>query len=183
MLKIKIKKHHPDMPDLQKHGDWIDLYFCGIHPKNPTKFHEWRIFEGTYTFYQGETYLLSLGISVELPEGYEAIIAPRSSLSLRKGILLANGIGVIDNDYCGDDDIWGFVAYFSRHTYLKTFERIAQFRIIRNMPEIYLDYVEELNNKSRGGFGSSDMKEYKDGTVELKLGWASALNEEDNNGR
>jgi len=176
MLKIKIKKHHPDMPDLQKHGDWIDLYFCGIHPKNPFPFgkHRINIYNNIHSFFKDDRFILSLGISVQLPKGYEALIVPRSSLFIKKGILLGNSMGIIDNDYCGNNDIWGFPAYFLRPAELKLFERIAQFRIIQNMPQAYCEYVEELSNKNRGGFGSSDNKirKYKDGSVEMVLGWA-----------
>lgn len=158
MIKIKIKKHVPEMPDLKKYGDWIDLYFCGLHPKNPTYFPKWNAFDNKYVFYPGDYYLLSLGVSIKLPKGYEAHVVPRSSLFLKKGIILGNSFGVIDNDYCGDDDVWGFTAYFTRSITLELFERIAQFRIIERMPEVYLEYVDSLGNQVRGGFGSTDNK-------------------------
>lgn len=53
----------------------------------------------------GERTYISQGVSMKLPDGYEAIVAPRSSTFKRYGILQTNGIGVIDNSYCGNDDI------------------------------------------------------------------------------
>lgn len=154
-LTLHIKRHLPDMPPLQRHGDWIDLYFCGIHPASPLRFLEWNRKGDKFTFYAGEFYILSLGISMRLPEGYEAHIVPRSSTFLRYGILQANSFGVIDSTYCGDNDVWGFPAYFTQQTTLTLFDRIAQFRLVKVMPPIALNYVESLGGKERGGFGHS----------------------------
>jgi len=88
---FEIKVRYLDgMPELQKieQGDWIDLY--------------------TYEeveLYAGEREYISLGVAMELPQGFEAIIAPRSSTFKKWGVLQTNSIGIIDNSYCGDDDI------------------------------------------------------------------------------
>jgi dUTP pyrophosphatase len=91
---------------------------------------------------------------MELPEGYEAILAPRSSTH-KYGILCANSIGIIDESYKGDNDEWHFPAYAVRDTYITKNTRIAQFRIIKHQPEITLVEVDTLGNENRGGIGST----------------------------
>ena len=58
----------------------------------------------------GEFKLIPLGIAMQLPKGYEAIVAPRSSTYKNFGIRQTNSIGVIDETYCGDNDQWYFPA-------------------------------------------------------------------------
>ena len=55
-----------------------------------------------------------LGVAMELPAGYEAHIAPRSSTFKNYGILQTNGVGVVDQSYCGDGDQWHMPAYATR---------------------------------------------------------------------
>ena len=120
------------------YGDWIDLY-CA---------------EDIYLT-KGSFALISQGISMKLPEGYEAILAPRSSTFKKYGLLQANGIGVIDNSYCGDNDIWCFPAYATKDIEIKAGTRICQFRIQKKQPDIDFIPVDSLGTKDRGGFGSS----------------------------
>lgn len=110
----------------------------------------------------GEFKMIPLGIAMELPEGYEALVAPRSSLFKKYGILLVNSIGIIDESYKGDNDEWMFPALkpfvaSNDKSYLKIpkNERICQFRIVKHQPEIEFQTVETLGNDSRGGFGST----------------------------
>ena len=103
----------------------------------------------------GEHRLISLGISVQLPEGYEMIIAPRSSTFKNFGLIQTNSIGIIDESYCGDDDILRMPVYALRDTEVHVNDRIAQFRILKHQPAIEFDEVESLGNESRGGFGST----------------------------
>ena len=103
----------------------------------------------------GEYKLIPLGVTMELPTGYEAIVAPRSSTFKYHGILLANSIGVIDNSYCGDGDEWHFLAYATRDVTIRKNERICQFRIQKNQPKIKFEVVESLDNDDRGGIGST----------------------------
>ena len=103
----------------------------------------------------GEFRLIPLGVAIELPEGYEAHIVPRSSTFRKWGILQANSMGVIDESYCGDDDVWGFPALAMRDTTIARGDRICQFRVMRKMDKPELVTVECLDNASRGGFGST----------------------------
>ena len=92
---------------------------------------------------------------MQLPEGYEAHIVPRSSTFRKWGILQANSMGVIDESYCGDDDVWGFPALAMRDTTIARGDRICQFCVMRKMDKPELVTVERLDNASRGGFGST----------------------------
>ena len=138
-MKIKVKYLRDILPiEKIEAGDWIDL----------------RCAED-FWLQDGEYAQIPLGVAMELPEGYEAIVLPRSSTFCKYGVLLANGMGVIDNSYSGPDDEWHFLAYATRQTKIPKNERICQFRIQKNQPEIELVTVDELNNPSRGGIGSS----------------------------
>lgn len=119
-------------------GDWIDL----------------RAAEDT-TMKAGEYKMIPLGVAMELPKGYEALAAPRSSTFRKYGVLLANSIGVIDESYKGDNDEWNFLAYAVRDTFIQKNERICQFRIIKHQPDIAFIEVETLGNENRGGVGST----------------------------
>ena len=119
-------------------GDWIDL----------------RAAE-TVEIKEGEFKMIPLGVAMELPKGYEALVVPRSSTFKRYGIILANSIGIIDESYKGDDDEWNFLAYAMRDTEIKKNERICQFRIIEHQPEIRIEEVDTLGNENRGGIGST----------------------------
>lgn len=107
----------------------------------------------------GEYKEIPLGVAIELPAGYEAIVAPRSSTFKKWGIIMANGIGVIDHRYCGDNDMWSFPAIALRHpVIIHKNDRICQFRIIYGQPECELRIVDHLGNEDRGGIGSSGSK-------------------------
>lgn len=71
---------------------------------------------------------------------------------------MANSMGIIDNSYCGDNDIWGFPALAMRDTVIEAGDRIAQFRIAKKMPPVQFQLVDKLGNKDRGGFGSSGVR-------------------------
>lgn len=103
----------------------------------------------------GEYAVVPLGIAVELPKGYEAIIAPRSSTFAKWGIICTNSIGIIDNAYRGDQDEWRFPVMAFRKTVIHKNDRICQFRLLKNQDNIALEEVKELGNENRGGFGTT----------------------------
>ena len=107
------------------------------------------------TLKAGEFCLIPLGVAMELPEGYEAHVVPRSSTFKNYGIIQTNSCGIIDGTYCGDDDMWRMPVYAVRDTVIHVNDRICQFRIFENQPKITFDEVESLGNKHRGGFGST----------------------------
>lgn len=138
-IKKEIKiKYLSDILQLEQHGDWIDL----------------RAAEDV-ELKKGEYKLIPLGVAMQLPEGYEAHIVPRSSTYKKYKIIQTNSIGIIDNAYCGDGDEWHFPAYATEDTFIKKNDRICQFRIVKKQPEILFDVVDSLGNDDRGGLGST----------------------------
>lgn len=103
----------------------------------------------------GEFKLIPLGVAMQIPQGYEGHLAPRSSTFKTWGLIQTNSVGVIDCSYCGDDDMWRMPVYATRDTVIHVNDRVAQFRIIENQPKIVFEEVESLGNDSRGGFGST----------------------------
>lgn len=103
----------------------------------------------------GDFKLIPLGVAMEIPQGYEGHLAPRSSTFKTWGIIQTNSVGVIDCSYCGDDDMWRMPVYATRDTIIHVNDRVAQFRIIENQPKIVFEEVEHLGNDNRGGFGST----------------------------
>jgi dUTP pyrophosphatase len=138
-LTVKIK-YHTDILPIEEfpNGDWIDL----------------RAAEDV-EMRAGEDRLISLGVSMKLPEGYEANIVPRSSTFKNLGIIQTNHMGVIDNSYSGNNDIWRFPALAIRDTKICKNDRICQFRITAKQPKFNAVTVEYLDDEDRGGFGST----------------------------
>ena len=176
-LKIKVKRFKNengeplvDFPKIIKKGDWVDLHAakeCILQaPQAGTlKGHDVKhrdvVSEVTY---------IPLGVAMKLPDGYEAIMAPRSSAAKKMGVLCANSIGIIDNSYCGDGDEWMFPAVTLRKTSIAQNTRICQFRIQLSQKAtmwqrikwllssgIELEEVETLGGDDRNGLGSTGM--------------------------
>ena len=141
--EIRIKYFDKNMEKIKKieQGDWIDL----------------RSAEDV-DMKAGEHRYISLGIAMELPEGYEAIVAPRSSTYKNFGIICANSIGIIDHSYRGDNDVWHFSAIALRDTHISKYDRICQFRIQKRMPLVLFNEVDKLDNPDRGGHGTTGIK-------------------------
>ena len=95
---------------------------------------------------------------MELPQGYEAHIVPRSSTFKNFGLIQTNSCGVVDCTYCGDEDMWRMPVYAVRDTVIHVNDRICQFRIMENQPQIQFEQVEQLNNQNRGGFGTTGLQ-------------------------
>lgn len=107
---------------------------------------------------QGEVKIIPLGVSMKLPYGDFGIVVPRSSTCLKHGIMMANSIGIIENEYCGDGDVWGFVAYAIRDTVIEQGTRIAQFMPSPFIPDwstIIFKEIESMGCADRGGYGST----------------------------
>ena len=150
-MKIKIKyfDNAKELNMIEK-GNWCDLY------ANKDMF-----------IPEGEKMMIPLGVAMQLPEGYEAHVVPRSSTFKTWGIIQTNHIGIIDNSYCGDNDQWFYPVYclepknFIDNQYgtlIRKGDKIAQFRIIEVQPKLEFEKVELLGNKDRGGFGSTGSK-------------------------
>lgn len=140
MEQIKVRYTDNELIRLEKivKGDWIDLRSAEDVKLNA-----------------GEYKLISLGVAIELPQGYEAHVVPRSSTFKNFGIIQANSVGIIDNSYCGNNDIWHFPAIALRDTIIHKNDRICQFRIVQNQPQLNIVEVDNLDNENRGGIGST----------------------------
>ena len=134
---VKIKYFDKTLPELECHGDWIDLYN-----------------KEEVSLKVSEHKLIDLNVAIKLPKGYEAHILPRSSTFKNYGLLIANSMGVVDNAYCGDNDEWKLSAIATKEITIPKGSRIAQFRIIPSQ-NVKLKTVENLGGIDRGGFGSS----------------------------
>lgn len=139
--QIRIKYFTEDIDKLTYiagKSDWIDL----------------RASE-TVELKAGEFKLIPLGVAMELPEGYEAHVVPRSSTYKTYGLIQTNSMGVIDYSYRGDNDMWRMPVYATRDVVVQKNERICQFRIMKNQPTIQFEEVEHLGGEDRGGFGTT----------------------------
>ena len=138
---IKIKYHSDEIEKLKYidgKSDWIDLRSA----------EDVELKAGDFTY-------ISLGISMQLPKGYEAHVVPRSSTFKNFGIIQTNHHAIIDESYCGDNDIWKYPVYAMREKVIHKNDRICQFRIMEHQPTIEFKEVNELGNEDRNGFGST----------------------------
>jgi dUTP pyrophosphatase len=102
-----------------------------------------------------EVELISTNLSVEIPEGFEIQVRPRSGLAAKHGIGILNSPGTIDSDYRGEVKI--ILINFSKEEFIiQPGDRIAQI-ILSKVYKARLEETEELNNSKRGegGFGHS----------------------------
>ena len=168
-MKMKIK-YFDGAKKLEKisKGNWIDVY------ANKDVFVP-----------EGERAMIPLGFALELPQGWEGHLAPRSSTFKTWGVIQTNSVGVVDDTYIGYNDFCHMPVYclqgktFAdkingeynqmesytkvvgdrvKGTWIHKGDKIGQFRIMEIMPEIEFEEVEAFNNKDRGGFGSTGTK-------------------------
>ena len=142
-LEIKIKKIKPDaiLPNYVHKGDaGMDLFSCE-----------------NYTLDSGERRLFGIGLKVEIPEGYEMQLRPKSGLALKYGITVLNTPGTIDSCYRGEVGVI-LVNHGNEDYEVKKGEKIAQ-AVINKIEIVKVIEVEELSNSSRGegGFGSTGL--------------------------
>ena len=140
-MEIKIKYFTDEIEKLRYidgKSDWIDLRAAK-----------------EMEFKKGEFALVPLGIAMQLPEGYEAHVVPRSSTFKNFGLIQTNHMGVIDCTYSGDNDQWFWPCLAMRDTKINVNDRVCQFRIMENQPALNFNEVEHLEAPDRGGFGST----------------------------
>ena len=145
-MDINIKYHDDELKRIEEipQGDWIDLRSAEYVELEPFSFKA-----------------ISLGVSMELPAGYEAHVVPRSSTFKYFGVIQTNGMGIIDESYRGDNDVWFMPVFSMRKTIIEKNDKICQFRIVKKMekyPELNLVEKEYLGNENRGGHGSTGIK-------------------------
>ena len=156
-MRIKYFDGATKMEKIAK-GNWIDVYSNA------------DIFVPV-----GERAMIPLGFALELPQGWEGHLAPRSSTFKTWGIIQTNSVGVVDDTYIGDNDHWHMPVYCltanckvneneiptvdgRQGVWIRKGDKIGQFRIMEVMPEIEFDEVESFGNADRGGFGTTGVK-------------------------
>ena len=156
-MRIKYFDGATKMEKIAK-GNWIDVYSNA------------DIFVPV-----GERAMIPLGFALELPQGWEGHLAPRSSTFKSWGIIQTNHVGVVDDTYIGDNDHWHMPVYCltanckvnedeiptvdgRQGVWIRKGDKIGQFRIMEVMPEIEFDEVESFGNADRGGFGTTGVK-------------------------
>ena len=137
-MKIRIK-YFEGATKLKKisKGNWIDVYACKdiFVPLN-------------------ERAMVPLGFALELPTGWEGHLAPRSSTFKTWGIIQTNSVGVVDDDQL-HMPVYCLEAKNENGSWIKSGDKIGQFRIMEVMPEIEFEEVEVFGNDDRGGFGTT----------------------------
>ena len=174
-LKIYIKRFKDEtgeplvtFPKVIKKGDWVDLSSAQDIVLNAPQAGTLKGQEAKHRDVVSEVTYIPLGVAMKLPDGFEAIIASRSSAAKKMGIMLANGIGIVDNSYQGNDDQWMFPAVSLKKTSIAKNTRICQFRIQLSQKAtlwqrikwlfasgIELVEVEALDSENRDGLGST----------------------------
>lgn len=150
---LKIRYADENFPTLQmtEKGDWIDL--------KASK---------DYDLKAGDSEFIDLGVAMKIPENYEAWLVPRSGTFKKYGLIQTNGIGIIDNSYSGNNDIWKMPVYALRDAKVAKGERLCQFRLVERMSVVFSPVsitqshcdllileTDHLDDDDRGGFGSS----------------------------
>ena len=148
-IRIKYFDEATKLKKIQK-GNWIDVY------ANRDIFVK-----------EGERAMIPLGFALELPRGWEAHLAPRSSTFKTWGIIQTNSVGVVDDTYIGDNDQWHMPVFCLKGkdieneikgSWIRKGDKIGQFRIMEVMPEIQFEEVKSFGNEDRGGFGTTGTK-------------------------
>ena len=180
-LKILIKRFKNengeplvDFPKVIKKGDWIDLRAAEEVVLNAPQAGTLKGHDVKHRDVVSDVTYIPLGIAMKLPDGFEAIIASRSSAAKKMGVMLANGIGIVDSSYQGDGDQWMYPAISLRKTSIALNTRLCQMRIQLSQKATFwqkvkwlfssgieLIEVESLGNESRGGIGSTGTINFK----------------------
>lgn len=166
-LKIKVKRINKELPlpCVIKKGDWIDLRAAETIELTAPHANSLKEKARKVEF---DTKLIKLGIAMQLPDGFEAMVLPRSSIFKNFGIMLVNSEGVIDQEYRGDTDEWRFGAIALKDTVINKGDRICQFRIQLSQKATFwqklkwlfssgieIVEVDSLEGEGRGGIGTT----------------------------
>ncbi len=106
-----------------------------------------------------EVTLIPLNIIAKVPKGYGFFLFSRSSTPLRKGLIVANSVGVVDSDYNGEEDEikLSVLNITKKSVVVEKGERICQGIILKVEKPEFIE-VNKMSQKSRGGFGSTGHK-------------------------
>lgn len=142
MIKAKIKRLDPNVP--------LPVYHSNEAAGFDIASNEDLVIE------PGQVLDVKTGLIIQAPEGHFLMLAARSSLALKKGLALANGIGIIDRDYCGPEDEIRIVLHnlTDKPVHIKKGERVAQGLFAPVSMSLWIE-TDSIKNVSRGGMGSS----------------------------
>jgi dUTP pyrophosphatase len=100
--------------------------------------------------------LIPLNVIIKAPRTHFLLLAARSSLPIKKGLMMANSVGIVDQDFCGEDDEWRFEAYnfTDKPVQVKRGERIAQAMLIK-FSRAQFKLACSMDKKSRHGLGAT----------------------------
>lgn len=117
-----------------------------------------------------ERVLIPTGLKIQLPEGYEAQVRPRSGLSLKEGIIVLNSPGTIDSDYTGEIGVI-IVNHGKQAFIIQNGDRIAQL-VFQKVEQVEFEVVDSLEETQRGegGFGSTGVKEKDNSKIDCLSG-------------
>jgi dUTP pyrophosphatase len=109
------------------------------------------------TINPSEIALIPANVIVEIPQGYMLMVTLRSSTPKKYGLLMPHGVGIIDNDYCGEEDeikiqVYNFTA---NPVTVKRGDKIAQ-GIFTKVDKAQWEEIDRMNQQTRGGFGSTE---------------------------
>ncbi|MFV1990845.1 MAG: dUTP diphosphatase [Acidimicrobiales bacterium] len=146
MVSLKLKQLDPtlELPRYAKPGDaGMDLRASGDFEIPPA----------------GGRAVIPTGIAIAVPEGYLAIVVPRSGLALRHGISLVNTPGIIDSGYRGELQVIVINTDPVKAFFVKHGDRIAQM-VVQRYESVEVELVDDLDVSVRGsgGFGSSGLR-------------------------
>lgn len=145
-MNIKIKRIDPSLPLPQYQTSGAAAF--DLYARETTVITPWK------------PTIIPANIIVEVPEGFFLMLASRSSTPIKKNLMVANGIGVIDQDYHGEQDEIGVqVLNFSKEDVtVEKGERIAQALLVQIAKVVEFTEVKTMKKESRGGFGSTGSK-------------------------
>lgn len=163
------------MPQIIAKGEWIDLYtavditLIAPYAKTLHRRKDDKDITNVTRDVKFDSALVSLGVAMQLPKGYEAVIVPRSSTFKKYHIIQSNMFGVIDNSYCGNDDVWKMPVTAFEDITIPKGTRLCQFRVQLSQKatvwqkikwlfssSIKLKKVSSLEGTNRGGFGTTN---------------------------
>ncbi len=141
-MKVKIKQKHPDavLPQYHTAGSVaFDLTACEsvVIPKKSLGF-------------------IPTGLIIATPEGYMLTVVTRSSTPRKKGLGVPHGIGIVDQDYCGEEDEIKILVYnfTDQDVPVEKGERLGQAVFVK-IEKAEWDVVDRMDAPTRGGFGST----------------------------
>ena len=174
-IKIKVLTEGCE-PKIIENGEWIDLKAAKdmIIPAAQSSILKKKVIEGKEVKFRDvsmNTTYIPLGVAMKLPDGYEAIVASRSSGPKKLCLFIPNGIGIIDNNYSGNTDEWVYVSSSMKKATIHKGDRVCQFRIQLSQKAtlwqrikwlftngVELEFVDDLGDNARGGLGSTGVK-------------------------